>query len=222
MPGAARGCALVLLLALVAACATSPSPIANPQGAPADDCAGAEPLERSPAEGLRGWSESRRDPGSAPSTTEPPPMPPPGTALGRTPAPRNVRLHYPFRDDRFLDCQAHGWITSGLPACAEPLDFALRRLLAGDAVGADLLDPFQTSTSRASLPPLARFYRGVQLTRDGIAIVDFSADALGYLNQAACAAEAVKSSLLRTAMQLEGVRGVAFAVEGRVVDDWDG
>lgn len=168
------------------------------------------------------WEEPgvQRQPGQ-----EVPPAPLAASAeLDRSPSARTVRLFIPLADDRFLDCLAHGSMELEVPACEPPLEFAIKKLLGGLASAPEhgLTDPMQRSTKGEGIPPLAGFYRGLEVNNEGIVLLHFSEPALAYLNQAACAADAVRSSLSRTAKQFEGISGVAFFIDGKLFDSWDG
>lgn len=147
------------------------------------------------------------------------------STLSRKPTEQTVKLFLPFADDRFMDCLAHGSVELKVPACELPLDFAIKSLLVGLQLKAnhpELSDPMQQSTKGESIAPLVSFYQGLQVSREGIVVLQFSEASLAYLNQAACAADAVRSSLSRTAQQFEGISGVAFVIDGKPFNAWDG
>jgi hypothetical protein len=145
-------------------------------------------------------------------------------SLERKPNEQTVKLFLPLADDRFLDCLAHGSIEIEVPACELPLEFAVKKLLGGvpSAQQQGLADPMQRSTKGEDIPPLIGFYDGLEVNREGIVLLKFTEPALAYLNQAACAADAVRSSLSRTAKQFEGISGVVFVIDGKVFEEWDG
>jgi hypothetical protein len=133
---------------------------------------------------------------------------------------RVVRLHYPLDSDPYGDCKAHAWVERSLPACTEPLSGAIRLLLEGPSESEARAHSLVDST-RGRGAPLLDSLVGVRLTDSGVAVLEFTSPAMEYLNQAACAQVSVKSALLRTATQFEGVKDIAFFIDGKLVTEWD-
>lgn len=242
---AVRFSLLSLVLFMGCGSGKTATPAATPAAAPTDpsheaeipesDPAGVLPTEPTPRETSQPCSVERV--AQSPLTLRPaPPAAHETSGSGDFPAPpeppgvsgtlevsseeRVVRLHYPLESDPHGDCKAHAWVERPLPACTEPLSYALESLLEGPTASEAKAHSLVDST-RGRGAPLLDSFLGVRLTSSGVAVLEFSAPAMAYLNQAACAQVSVKSALLRTATQFEGVLDIAFVVEGKLVTEWD-
>ncbi len=83
-----------------------------------------------------------------------------------------------------------------------------------------LISPHHGHVGAPDAPGLGECFVGVTID-DGVATVAFTGASMEYLNQAACAQTAVKSSIERTLHQLPEVERVEYVVDGHVVVEWD-
>jgi spore germination protein GerM len=136
--------------------------------------------------------------------------------------PATVRLVFMGKGDSST-CIASHEVERHLPPGVDPATFVVTELLRGptrDERARGLYSSFERSVADPKATPLRNHLRHVEIT-DMIAVVDFGFAGQSFLNQAACAATAVRSSIERTLLALPGVRVVQFSIEGQVVAEWD-
>ncbi len=119
-----------------------------------------------------------------------------------------------------------------IPATIPAADAAVRALLAGPLAievkegldsdyDADAVAFYQGNCSNEpKLRRLQDYYLGVRM-RGSVAIVNFRSPAMCYLNSSAAAQHQIKAPIVQTLMGLKGIKEVAFAINGKVVKDWD-
>ena len=110
-------------------------------------------------------------------------------------------------------CGAVEPVTRKIPMTRRIADAALRQLFAGPT-------DKEKAKEMLGLAPLGDFYLGVSIEKN-TAIVNFGPGAMKYLNGAACNQEALKTPVEKTLKQFKTVKRVEYAINGKVVEDWD-
>jgi hypothetical protein len=137
----------------------------------------------------------------------------------------NATLHFSDSAGIAEDCAATRAVERPLDIEAdapleERLDVALRTLFAGVSAeerAAGLSDPFAQLFMEPE--PLPAYYLGVTVA-EGVAVVDFAAPGLSYLNSEACRQAVIKTPIERTLLAFDGIEAVAFAIDGEIVTEW--
>ena len=135
----------------------------------------------------------------------------------------SVELFYLSQRSIERDCEAVAPVARTLrpgPNRADALLQALFAPLTEAENDRGLFSPHHGYVSAPDAPGLGEFFVGVTI-QDGVAHVAFTSEAMAYLNQAACAQTAVKSSIERTLQQLPDVESIEYVVDGRIVVEWD-
>lgn len=68
---------------------------------------------------------------------------------------------------------------------------------------------------------LAAYYRGMDVSENGMATLHFTSEAMAYLNASACIQEAIKLPIYHTLRALPSIAKIQFAIDGEVVTEWD-
>ena len=116
-----------------------------------------------------------------------------------------------YRDD----CGEGGFIIRKIPATKQIADAALKLLFAGP-----------TDEERAkglqSLAPLGDYYLGVSI-KNGKAIVNFRSGAEKYLyvSGGLCEQARTLKPIAETLKQFSSVKSVDYAINGKIIEDWD-
>ena len=73
-----------------------------------------------------------------------------------------------------------------------------------------------------SLSPLGAYYLGVSI-KDGTAVVNFRRGAEKYLfvSGPVCQQERVLTPIVKTLKQFSTIRSVDFAINGKIIEEWD-
>lgn len=147
---------------------------------------------------------------------------PPEPAAG--PGPRTIRLFYPDRSDLDRDCVARASVerrvSTTRAVARQALDELVRGPTAAERAGG-LSMPFDASAADPARGPLEGNEVSVRI-RGRVAVVSFRRAAAPFLNQAICARVSVTSAIEATLLQFPTIEQVRFAVEGDVIDEWDG
>lgn len=152
-----------------------------------------------------------------------PELPSPTGTIAVSSQPRSIRAHFPGPDEPYRDCQAHPWVVRTVPAGVNPVEVAVRAVIAGPTPFEEqqgLFSPFRASTNDPGVRPLSPSRVSVKV-KNGEAIVDFPADAAAYLNQAACAQASVTSAIRFTLLQFREIHSVTFTIGGVVNENGD-
>jgi spore germination protein GerM len=143
-----------------------------------------------------------------------------------TPQTLSVQVH--FIDTRNpasqTDCGVTRAVNRTIPYTLATADASLRQLFSGptEAERAEgLISTFEPSAnSQPATAPLGDYYLGVTI-EDGVAVVNFSETALGYLNSPACMQASVKAPISDTLRQFPSVSSVEYAINGEIFTEWD-
>lgn len=105
----------------------------------------------------------------------------------------------------------------------DPYGATLKALFAGPTSqekNESLTTAFAPSADQKDLKPLSSYYKSVSI-QDSIAYVDFTPEALTYLNSPACMQEAVKRPIENTLKQFPDIDQVEYSINGNVFREWD-
>lgn len=84
-----------------------------------------------------------------------------------------------------------------------------------------LEDPFGPSMSQGkNTGRLGDYLHGVRV-EGRHAVLDFAPGGMDWLNNTACVQEAVKTAIERTLGEAFGIERVDYAIDGRIVAEWD-
>lgn len=112
-------------------------------------------------------------------------------------------------------CGAGEFVKRKVPRTKRPAEAALKLLFTGPT-------PEEKAKGMESLAPLGNYYRGVSI-KNGTAIVNFRKGAEEYLHVsgAACQQEQVLTPIVKTLKQFSTVESVDFAINGKIIEEWD-
>lgn len=103
-------------------------------------------------------------------------------------------------------------------------DATLRELFRGPTAAekkAGYSSLFEASANtKPGTKSLGEYYLGLRI-EEGTAFVNFSRDALEYLNAPACMQSAVKTSIEQTLKQFPTIQNVQYEIDGKLFDAWD-
>lgn len=219
---------VVVLLSLLAGCSSSGHGASEPSSRPA---AVASNPTVSPHRSGDSSTESRGD--AARGASRGAAASEPGAASDREPmastdraatGARTIRLFYPDKSDLDRDCIARASVERRVGATRAVARQALDELVRGPTSlerDRGLSTPFERSVADPARGPLEPADVAIRL-RGRIAVVSFRSAAAAYLNQAICARVSVTSAIEATLLQFPTIEQVRFAVEGDVIDEWDG
>lgn len=112
-------------------------------------------------------------------------------------------------------CGAGEFVKRKVKPTKKLADAALRLLFAGPDVS-------EQAKGMEGLGPLGVYYRGVSI-KDGVAVVNFRSGAEKYLHVLgpACGQEKVLTPIVKTLKRLSTIKSVDFAINGKIIEDWD-
>jgi len=132
-----------------------------------------------------------------------------------------------FVDEAILlrsDCSATQEIKISISPSGDVVEATIKELLSGvpkSHRGKGLIDKFYNNGFLPSeIGSLSQYYKRITITRK-TAVIDFRAEAMVYLNAAACLQAAVKSPIIKTLQQFPGIDSVEFSIEGQIITEWD-
>lgn len=141
------------------------------------------------------------------------------TVEGKNSKTMPVKLY--FSDD---SCKSLKEVSRQMLLTQRPADQALRLLFAGPNETEKKLGLTQSFTPAYWFPKgtqnLEKYYIGVSI-RKGVAIVNFRPGAMAYLNNTVCVQFSVKGPIEKTLIQFPSIKEVQFAIDGKVVKEWD-
>ena len=116
-----------------------------------------------------------------------------------------------YRDD----CSAGGFVIRKIPETRQVANAALKLLFAGPTAK-------EKAKGVQSLAPLGRFYIGVSIKK-GVAIVNFRSGAEKYLyvSGGLCEQARTLTPIAETLKQFSTIKSVEYAIEGKIIEDWD-
>lgn len=151
------------------------------------------------------------------------------TARGDDKTPEvTVKLYFPKQDGNDPTLVA---VTRRIPRTRKIADAALRALFAGpnETERKDNLDSaffpesiilFKQGCSSKNSDSLSSYYLGVKIRR-GTAIVNFRRKAGCYLQTSAAMQDRILSPIIATLKQFKMIKEVEFALDGKVITEWD-
>lgn len=151
---------------------------------------------------------------------------PASTESSTEPAPTRTEVALYYLDEevvRTSHCEATARVVRVLEVAAPDAEAVLRSLFAGPSEAErerGIVSPFERTPNDPNAEPLAASFLGAEVEGETIRLL-FRSEAEAYLNAAACAQMAVKTSIERTLQAWGNVREVVYVVDGRVLDEWD-
>lgn len=113
------------------------------------------------------------------------------------------------------DCAAGEWVKRKVPATKKTADAALRQVFAGPTAEERSRGLFDIST-------LGKYYIGVTIKK-GTAIVNFKpgAEKFLYVSGPICQSTTWLAAMTKTLKQFPSVKQVEYAINGKIIEDWD-
>lgn len=113
------------------------------------------------------------------------------------------------------DCGAGEFVTRKSAPTRQVAHAALKLLFAGPTAD-------EKAKGMESLAPLGSYYIGVRI-RKGVAIVNLRKGAEEYLrvNGPLCMQDMVLAPIVETLKQFGTIKSVAYAINGKIIEDWD-
>lgn len=113
------------------------------------------------------------------------------------------------------DCSAGEFVNRRIPATRQVAAAALRLLFAGPSAE-------EKARGMEGVARLGDFYIGVTI-RKGTAVVNFRRGAEKYLhvNGPLCMQDMVLAPIAQTLKQFAAILSVDYAIEGKIIEDWD-
>ena len=130
---------------------------------------------------------------------------------------REIKLKLFFTNPNHPDfantCGAGEFVERRIPATKRLADASLRLLFAGP-------NTQEKAKGMESLSQLGRFYLGVSIKR-GVAIVNFRPEAEEILQGTACEQEQILTPMHKTLTQWNTIKRVEYAINGKMIEEWD-
>lgn len=120
-------------------------------------------------------------------------------------------------------CEATAPVKRAMDPNVSGINGVLRALFAGPTeqeTAGGLLSPFDKTPSDPKAAPFIDFFERAEVGA-GVARLYFKKGAMLYLNAAACAQTAVKTSIEKTLRALPGIERIEYFVGGQLVTEWD-
>lgn len=113
------------------------------------------------------------------------------------------------------DCGAGEFVTRQTSPTKQVAHAALKLLFAGPTAE-------EKAKGMESLSPLGNYYLGVTI-RKGVAVVNFrrGAEESLYVNGPLCRQDMVLAPIVETLKQFATIKSVAYAINGKIIEDWD-
>jgi hypothetical protein len=113
------------------------------------------------------------------------------------------------------DCGAGEFVTRKVPATRTVADAALKLLFAGPTEA-------EKAKGMEGIASLGKYYRGVSI-RKGVAIVNFRPGAEEHLrvNGPLCMQDQVLAQIINTLKQFGTIKSVEYAINGKIIKEWD-
>ena len=127
----------------------------------------------------------------------------------------NLKLFFtnPNHPDFATTCAAGEFVWRKIPATKWVADAALRQLFAGPTAE-------EKAKGMESIERLKPYYLGVSIKR-GVAVINFRAGAETYLNGTACEQEQLHTPMVKTLTQFSTIKTIEFAINGKIIEEWD-
>jgi Sporulation and spore germination len=141
------------------------------------------------------------------------------TAASFNPPPADIEIKVFFSNPKLpaydTDCGAGEFVRRKIPATRTVADAALRQLFAGPTEA-------EKAKGMEGIASLGKFYRGVAI-RKGVAIVNFSPGAEEHLrvNGPLCMQDQVLAQIINTLKQFGTIKSVEYAINGKIIKEWD-
>jgi spore germination protein GerM len=134
-------------------------------------------------------------------------------------APPEVELQLYFINPNLPEwansCSAGEFVKRKVATTKRPAHTALTLLFAGPTAE-------EKTKGMQTLAPLGNYYLGVSIKK-GVAIVNFKLGAEKYLHVsgAFCEQEQVLTPIIKTLKQFATIKSVDYAINGKIIKDWD-
>lgn len=112
-------------------------------------------------------------------------------------------------------CDTGEFVTRKIPRTTQVADEALRQLFAGPTAG-------EKAKGMEAIPSLSDYYIGLTIKK-GIAIVNFRPGAEEYLHVSGpiCMQNQVLMPIKKTLKQFPSIKDVDYAINGKIIEEWD-
>jgi hypothetical protein len=120
-------------------------------------------------------------------------------------------------------CEATASVTRALPVGTSRLNAVLRSLFEGTTKverARGILSPFDSTPMDSRAGRLSEYFERAEIA-GRVARLHFRKQAMKYLNAAACAQIAVKTSIEKTLRAAFSVDSVEYFIDGQLVTEWD-
>lgn len=127
----------------------------------------------------------------------------------------NLRLYFvnPKHPSWENNCGGGEFVNRKIPATRRLADAALRLLFAGP-------NAEEQAKGMIGLAPLGDYYLGVTI-KGRTAILNFSAAGEDHIHGTACELEQMATPIEKTLRQFRTIRWIQFAIDGKIIEEWD-
>lgn len=151
-------------------------------------------------------------------------------ASAQTTGMMQIKIYFPT--DNYEDDEKLIEVTRTVKKTTRVADAALRELLKGaneEEKKRGLISVYETSdiiTGRDEcqsdkMKPLSAYLIGVSVSKKGVATVNFKPEAECYLQSAISMMNRVMNPIEKTLMQFKTIKKVQYALNGKVITEWD-
>ena len=126
-----------------------------------------------------------------------------------------VKVYFSQPDKSVSDCSVVGVVTRKISATKQVANAALKLLFAGPTAE-------EKAKGMQGIERLGDYFIGVTI-KNGIAMVNFRHGAEKYLHVTGpfCLQEMVLTPIYKTLKQFSSIKSVEYAIDGKVIEDWD-
>jgi hypothetical protein len=147
------------------------------------------------------------------------------SSIKKTPAPKSasgqleMEIKIFFTNPKLPEfensCSAGEFVKRKIPVTRQVAAAALRQVFAGPTAE-------EQAKGMESISPLGAFYIGVSIKK-GVAVINFRPGAEKYLhvNGPICMSDTWLAPMVQTLKQFPPVKSVDFAINGKIIEDWD-
>jgi hypothetical protein len=141
------------------------------------------------------------------------------TSPGQTGGGREMEIKLYFSNPKLPayqdDCGAGEFVRRKIPATRQVADAVLRQLFAGPTAA-------EKARGMQGGAELGKYYLGVGI-KNGTAVVNFrpGAEKYLYVTGGMCDQDRALTPLVKTLKQFGSVKRVAYAINGKIIEDWD-
>lgn len=129
--------------------------------------------------------------------------------------PLQIKIFFSNFSQNFNDCGAVGFAYRKIPKTKNVANNALKLLFAGPTAK-------EKAKGLESIKKLGTFYIGVSV-KNRKAVVNFrrGAEKYLYVSGPICMSQTVSAPIEKTLLQFGNIKSVDYAIDGKIVEDWD-